>query len=150
MLMMTEALEIARVGAVLPDLVELAAAAGVEGENSVLRLAEDWQSGALRFDGPGEALLVAGFNGRTVGLGGITREPSGGEAFRLRRFYVLPAYRNRGVGTALAIQLIRAPERSKLVLTVHAGNAEASTFWERLGFVPVDGLPYSHWRLPNR
>lgn len=86
--------------------------------------------------------------GRTVAVGGITREPTGHNAFRLRRFYVLPACRNRGIGKALARHLIEAPERSRFILTVHAGSSHAAKFWERLGFVPVDGLPYSHRRLP--
>ena len=148
MMTVAEALEISRVGTILPDLAELEFAAAVEGEHSMRRLVAEWQSGALRFDSPGEELLVARLYGRTIAVGGVTSEPSGDEAFRLRRFYVLPARRNRGIGRALATRLIEAPERSRLVLTVHAGNPQASRFWERLGFVPVDGLPYSHRRSP--
>ena len=147
MVMMTDAFEISRVGTTLPDLAELETAATAEGENSMRKLVADWQSSALRFDGPGEALLVAQMSGRTVAVGGVTREPTGGEPFRLRRFYVLPACRNRGIATALACHLIEAPERSRFILTVHAGSSHAAKFWERLGFDPVDGMPYSHRRL---
>ena len=46
-----------------------------EGHRNMDRLAEDWASGAQRFDAAGEALLAAFVAGELAGIGGITPIP---------------------------------------------------------------------------
>src|SRR5262245_49331409 len=84
------------------DLVEmqrLVAASQQEGFRFLGRLVRDWNSGTNRFDQPGEALYQVNAEAEWVGVGGINRlnESTG----RLRRFYILPSYRRRGLGRAL-------------------------------------------------
>jgi GNAT superfamily N-acetyltransferase len=142
-------LEIIRFSGSLPDLSALRAAAFSEGHRMLERLCDDWASGDLRFEGPLEALIAANVDGALAGIGGITREPADPAALRMRRFYVLPAQRRRGIGRALAETLMNSRERRGMRLTVHAGLPESAQFWERLGFLPVHGQPWSHAFTPR-
>lgn len=136
-------MRIGPIGDTLPDLTQLHAAAALEGEHSVERLAREWLSGVNRFDRPGEMLLGAELGGGLVALGGLTRDPDTPDAFRMRRFYVLPHCRRQSIGRTLVHRLLAAAPLPTL-LTTHAGTPAASCFWERLGFQPVSGRPHSH------
>jgi GNAT superfamily N-acetyltransferase len=123
----------------------LRAEARAEGYRFVERLADDWTSGAMRFDREGETLLAARLKIVLCGIGGLTIEPVVPDALRMRRFYVRPAYRRSGIGRMLAIALLdQAQSRSRLV-TVNAAPASAA-FWESLGFAPDirDGHTHVH------
>jgi hypothetical protein len=74
------------------------AEARAEGHAFLDRLANDWASGAMRFDRPGEALLAAYSQGVLAAIGGITVDPIVAEALRMRRFYVRPAFRGLVLG----------------------------------------------------
>lgn len=67
------------------------------------RLCEEWASGANRFDAPGEVLFLAVTDGEVIGVCGLNRDPYAHDARtgRVRRLYVLPAYRRSGIGQAL-------------------------------------------------
>ena len=132
-----------------PELAGLAAEAAGEGVRIPARVLAEWAHG-VRFDRPGEKLM-AGWSGPVLaGIGGLTRDPAWPDALRMRRFYVHPAFRRRGLGRALAVALLaEAPGR---VVTVNAGTPDAPAFWESLGFVrdkrdghthllPMTGLP---------
>ena len=108
------------------------------------RLAADWASGAMRFDGEGEALLAAYVGGSLAGMGGLTHEPAVPGAFRMRRFYVRPPFRRRGVGSKLALILVERARRMGRLVTVNAGNVDAPAFWEKLGFTPSLRDGYTH------
>lgn len=99
-------------------------------------LAAEWADGSGRFDAPGE-LLVAAFEGTVLtGIGGITRDTADPEALRMRRFYVYPPHRRRGVGRAMARFLLERPEVAGRAVTLNAPYAEAARFWQALGFIP--------------
>ena len=112
------------------------AEASAEGHRNMERLALDWASGAMRFDGKGEALLAAHVQGTLAGIGGLIIEPVVPSAFRMRRFYVRPAFRRQGIGCKLAIALIEPALACGSAITVNAGNIDAPAFWIRLGFTP--------------
>ena len=108
--------------------------ARAEGHRIMDRLADDWASGAQRFDAAGEALLAALVASELAGVGGITADPMMPEALRMRRFYVRAACRRHGVGRRLAETLI-ASVPAGVHLVVNAGTQQAASFWEALGFL---------------
>jgi GNAT superfamily N-acetyltransferase len=126
----------------LPQGFELLrqAAAG-EAYDMLATLAKEWTSGANRFDRPGEALVAAMDGGVLAGMGGINQDSHVPGALRMRRFYVYPPYRRKGVGRALATFLLDRRESQGKLITLNAPHLEAARFWESLGFVrdPRDG-----------
>ena len=62
---------------------------------------------------------------------------------------MIPSFRGRGVGTAIAHRLILQISAGTM-LTAHAGSTAAAQFWERLDFVPVADRPYSHELMAQR
>src|SRR5690606_23406646 len=83
----------------LPRLIE---EAELEGIRNVRAVVDRWADGTERFDQPGEMVLVAVGGGEPIGVGGLTRCPDVPGALRVRRFYVSPGWRRRGVARALA------------------------------------------------
>jgi GNAT superfamily N-acetyltransferase len=106
------------------------------------RLAEDWASGANRFAGPGEALFVARRGRRVVGVCGLNVDPyaAAGRVGRVRRLYVLSAYRRRGVGRRLVAAVVAAARGAFDRLRLRTESAEAARFYEGLGFRPCAGV----------
>lgn len=139
-------LRLERLGGALPtSFTDLRAAAEDEGYRMLSRLEAEWAGGEQRFDRPGEALIGAWLAGGLVGVGGITREPTAPAEpmLRLRRFYVLPRARRRGVARAMAMALIAEAAEPIIILNAAAGSR---AFWERLGFSPVAGRGWTHER----
>lgn len=99
-------------------------------------LAEEWTNGTGRFAGPGEMLVAAFDRAALAGVGGMSRDPHDAEALRMRRFYVYPPYRRRGIGRAMARFLLERPEVVNRAVTLNAPYAEAARFWQALGFIP--------------
>jgi GNAT superfamily N-acetyltransferase len=139
-------LQLVRIFDELPEgFDDLVAEASGEGVRNMALLAEGWEAGA-RFQDDGEALLAAFLISELAGIGALGVEPAASEpARRLRRFYVRPAMRRRGVATALASALIHEGFDSVGLLTVNARASDgAGPFWEAQGFL-VDGSgPWTH------
>jgi GNAT superfamily N-acetyltransferase len=126
------------------ELTLLADAAEREGYSHIRRLVEEWENGSNRFDKLGELLLGA-FDGTSmVAIGGVTIESSRPDWLRMRRFYVLPDFRGRGVARLLAGRLLTHARRYTPVITVHAGDARAALFWQAIGFRRSAGDTYTH------
>ena len=139
------------VGSELPaGLDMLRAEALAEGYRLLERLAVDWASGSVRFDRPGEILMVARVNEALAAIGGLTVDPVVVEALRMRRFYVAARFRRRHLGYRLASALLEQALHSTCVVTVNAG-AGSARFWEALGFVaePRDGHTHILSRHPT-
>ncbi len=137
---------ITRVVETLPDGFDvILQAAASEGVRNMAMLEAQWESGAQRFDEPG-ALFAALVDGELAGLGGVTAEAdAGGPAMRMRRLYVLPAFRRFGVGRRLAAAMMQQGFQAAPLLTVNAAASEAApAFWETLGFERVVAAGYSH------
>jgi GNAT superfamily N-acetyltransferase len=105
-----------------------------EGYRHLDRLAADWASGAIRFKGNHEALLVACFGGDLAAIGGLTLDPVIPDALRMRRFYVAKRFRRCGIGRRLAAALLERSAQAGYPVTVNAA-AGSAPFWEALGFV---------------
>ena len=114
------------------DIDRLRIASLAENQRHVARLIDEWAAGTQRFDQPGEALLAATASNNTLAIGGMTRDPWVPKALRMRRFYVLPAARRRGIAERLARSLIdRTPDGP---ITAHAPSQMALDFWQAMGF----------------
>ncbi|ATC25067.1 GNAT family N-acetyltransferase [Caulobacter vibrioides] len=139
-------LQLVRIFDELPDgFGDLVAEASGEGVRNMALLAEGWRA-AARFQDDGEALFAAFLAGALAGIGAMTPEPAALEpARRLRRFYVRPDMRRRGVATALASALIHEGFDSVRLLTVNARASDAAApFWEAQGFEPDTIGPWTH------
>jgi GNAT superfamily N-acetyltransferase len=127
------------------DFETMQAEARAEGHAFLDRLANDWASGAMRFKRPGEALLAAYSEGVLAGIGGITIDPIVGDALRMRRFYVRPAFRRAGIAGQIAQALLKRAGNAPVV-TLNAA-VKSVPFWETLGFVPQARDGHTHvWR----
>ena len=136
--------EIVRLNALPGDgLAGLVAEAERDGWRFVRRLAEEWASGANRFDGPGEALFAAVAAGRVIGVCGLTADPYAAAARvgRVRRLYVAAANRRAGVGRRLVGEVIRAARGPFDVHRLRTKDAAAARFYAGLGFLPSGGVP---------
>lgn len=129
-----------------PDLDPLIQESRREGFRFLVRLRDEWESGANRFDAPGEALLGAWVDGALVGIGGLNRDlfASHPDVGRLRHLYVIPAFRGMGVGRALVEALVSAARPHFGVLRLRTDTAAAARFYQALGFVPVDSPSATH------
>ena len=115
-------------------LADMRAEASAEGYRFLERLLHEWEAGVTRFDRDGEALLAAHVDQELAAIGGRTHDPVLVGTLRLRRFYVRPSFRRRGVGRALAEMLIEQPRSAGRPIVVHAARG-SSDFWEALAFV---------------
>jgi ribosomal protein S18 acetylase RimI-like enzyme len=108
----------------------------------VRRLADEWASGANRFDQPGEALFVARIAGEIVGVCGLNLDPyaAAPTVGRVRHLYVPLAHRRRGVARRLMAEVLAAARGPFLRLHLRTQNPAAAALYERLGFRPRDDV----------
>lgn len=132
----------------MPDgLLGLAEEAEREGIRVLSAVVGQWVDGTLRFDAPGEAILAATSVDGVVGIGALSVCPHVAGALRVRRFYVAPSWRRRGVARALATELIANGFGRVDTITCNAqASLAAPPFWESMGFVPVDTAGITHLR----
>jgi GNAT superfamily N-acetyltransferase len=128
------------------DAAALRAEARREGFDFIERLVTDWESGANRFDGPGEVLAGCVGGGQLIAVGGLNRDPYLGDprVGRLRRVYVREAWRNQKLGTTLVLWLLEAARGCFTAVRLRAENPGAARLYERLGFTPMDDRNATH------
>ena len=130
------------------DLLQLEEYSRLENIRVVSSLISSWTEDETFFGEIGEGLWIAqaAVSGEVIGVGGITICPTRPECRRVRRFYISPQWRRRGVATALADRCIeRAKSAGVSSLTCHAAaSAMAPRFWESIGFVPVEDSGITH------
>jgi GNAT superfamily N-acetyltransferase len=104
------------------------------------RLAENWATGANRFDRPGETLFGAFEGAKHVGVCGLNADPyAGGRVGRVRHLYVLSSHRRRGIGRQLVESVIEYARPTFVRLRLRTNDASAARFYEALGFKPTPG-----------
>lgn len=131
-----------------PGFPALRETALVEGWRMLRVLEEDWESGVLRFDHPGEALLAGWEEGELAGIAWLSRDPYAEQPgiARLRRLYVAPRYRGRGLGRALVEAAAgMATEFGYRLIRVRS-PAAARRFYEACGFLPAVVRSATHIR----
>jgi GNAT superfamily N-acetyltransferase len=113
-----------------------------EGWRFVRRLADEWAAGTNRFDRPGEVLLSAWVDGVLVGVCGLTVDPYATDPAvgRIRRLYVVRAFRGRGVGQVLLRAVLQFARGRFRLIRVRTESGAAARLHERLGFVPAVGV----------
>lgn len=123
----------------LADLVAESEAAGLR---FVRRLIEEWDAGVNRFNKLGEALFAAVADERVIGVCGLNIDPYTGDprTGRVRRLYVLAAFRRRGVGGRLLEAVIAAARGVFGSLRTRA-KPDAARLVGRFGFVKCGGVP---------
>ncbi|MGO6849120.1 GNAT family N-acetyltransferase [Rhizobium beringeri] len=126
------------------EIADLESEARREGYLHITRLVDEWSTGDNRFQRDGERLLGAYADEVLAGIGGMTVETAMSGALRMRRFYMRPAMRGRGIGRMLAMALLDHARSFCTVVTVHAGNDGAARFWESIGFQPHGRDGHSH------
>ncbi len=125
---------------------EILSASQAEGHNMINRLLNDFRAGTNRFDVPGE-ILCAHLSGNTVvAVAGLNHEKDTtfGKAARVRRLYVVPRCRGKGLARSLIEELILFASPRFDTLTVNVGKLEAQGFYEHLGFKPVEHSGFTH------
>ena len=129
--------EITRVTSLPDGLDLLRAEAAAEGYRNMESLFGEWQDGSSRFNRPGEMLTIANVDGELAGIGGVTQDFVDPAALRMRRFYIRAPYRRLGVGRAIAGFVLDAIKPLGRPIVVHAETAQASAFWEAMGFIRI-------------
>lgn len=85
---------------------------------------------------PDASFLVAEHSGRLIGHA-FARVPQPDVLF-LSRFYVLPSWQRRGVGThMLGAMVERHPGAARMRLNVESGNGKGVAFYRRHGFTVI-------------
>ncbi|MCA9006093.1 MAG: GNAT family N-acetyltransferase [Planctomycetaceae bacterium] len=107
------------------------------------RLQQEWRDDQNRFNQAGERLFVAVEKDRVVGVCGLNRDPYSDDdrAGRVRRLYVLPECRRRGVGRLLVTEIINNSSGYFDQLRLRTDSPEADAFYCSLGFHRVAGDP---------
>jgi GNAT superfamily N-acetyltransferase len=131
-------------------LVELVTESQATGWSHMRRLVEDWDSGQNRFDGPGEALFAAVTGSRVMGVCGLNADPYTGTpgVGRVRRLYVLAAFRRSGVGRQLVRAVVGTSYSHFHLLRLRTEREAAARFYESLGFQPCIDVPDCTHTLP--
>jgi GNAT superfamily N-acetyltransferase len=130
----------------LPGMESLQSEALAEGYDFVQTLVEQWASAENRFDAPGEMLCGHLDQGLLVAVGGLNCDPFAGrpDVGRIRRVYVRPAWRNKGIGRALVISLIEQARTHFRCVRLRAENADAARLYERIAFTPIADPDATH------
>lgn len=129
---------------------ELVRESEAEGFAFVRRLRDDWASGQNRFDGPGEGFFVSRVGTTLAGVCGLNLDPFAADpaCARLRRLYVRPAMRRRGVASDLTAAALALARERFSVVRLRTDRADASAFYLALGFQRVTADPDATHQLP--
>lgn len=130
------------------DISHIQAESKCEGFRFVHRLLTDYQNEFNTFSKPGEALYgVFTTTNTLIAIGGVNIDPfsKNPTVARLRRFYVLPAYRRMGVGSLLLEKIIGDAKENFSLLVLHTDTDQGDQFYTAYGFAKVKGQTnYTH------
>lgn len=116
-----------------------------EGFRFLTRLIDEWNSGANRFDAPGECLMAAYRNQQLIGIGGLSVDPYTRENIaRLRRVYVNASSRGHHVGRTLVKALVAHAALRFQNVCLFTDTAEGDAFYLRCGFMRIDDDHATH------
>lgn len=121
------------------SLEDLLAASTAEGFQFIERLVMELANHPEQYEGQGAALLGGYALGELIAIGGFSADPYTEEQGlgRLRRVYVLPAWRGMGVGRRLVRVLETQAAETYRALVLRTDTAAAARFYEALGYAPL-------------
>lgn len=130
----------------LPGFSDLRVLAAEEGYRFLDRAEAEWLDGTNRFDRAGEGFFMAHLGEAVVGVAGLNRDPfiPDPSVGRLRRVYVAPNVRNRGIGGHLVTTCLESAAGHFTRVRLRAENPAAARLYEALGFAPVDETDATH------
>ncbi len=133
-------MDIIRITDLSDGIRELAKIASADGHQNIETLVKEFDSGVNRFSKPGEALFGAYDATSILGIGGINIDPYYGlpTVARVRRLFVKPDARRRGVATALMLQIEETGRRHFSGLQLLTNSRTASQFYLSLGYETVE------------
>jgi N-acetylglutamate synthase-like GNAT family acetyltransferase len=145
------ALEVCRCAVAWPEarMAPLVEESVAEGFRHLLRLRDDWRTGANRFEEPGEGLWIVDRGERVVAVCGLNRDPFAGnpDVARLRRLYVARSERGRGLGRRLVSCILAHAADTFGEVRLRAGSRAPEGFFLALGFERAEDLPEASHRL---
>ena len=107
--------------------------------------AREWAGLPGAYAPPRGELLLASADGQSAGC--VALRPIDGETGEMKRFYVRPAFRGRGLGRALAGAVVDAARRigyRRLLLDTHPTMTAAIALYRSMGFretAPYRSIP---------
>lgn len=108
-----------------------------EGFSHVDRIALEYRNGNREFDAPGAFGYGWYLGSELVAIGGLTLDPYIKErAGRIRRVYVHPEHRRRGLARKLVEAILKEGRQNYAFFTLRSATPEASALYVSLGFVP--------------
>jgi len=140
----SNAIVVRRIVELPTQLDQLLVEAEAEGFNMVSVLQDEWRSGANRFERPGEILALATIDGELAGIGGTTQDFMDSSWLRMRRFYVRPTYRRRGVGRQIALFVLEYAKAFDRQIVLYTASPEAEAFWPTIGFTSIERENTTH------
>lgn len=116
------------------------------GHDFVQRTIDEWNSGANKFDKPGEKLWGLILGAELIGIGGLNRDPYTEDINigRVRHLYIVQAHRRKGYATLLMKEIINNARAHFTSLRLFTDNLIAAEFYEQLGFQNINGYKVSH------
>ncbi len=125
------------------DFAEMLAESEAASYRFLRRVADEWASGANRFSGSGEDLLIAKCSGRWVGICGLSIDPylADPRTGRVRNVYVLADSRRKGTGRRLVQEAIQRAHGKFDLLRLRADDTAPARLYESLGFRRCHGVP---------
>lgn len=131
----------------VPPMTKLLAESKHQGFRFLERLINDFESGANRFEEPGEALFAVFIDSLCVGIGGVNRDPSGNPGLgRVRRVYVSIEHQGNGIGRVLMESIESWSKDHFDALSLFTDTQAASRFYESLGYHSVGEDKTSHFK----
>lgn len=120
--------------------------ASQEGCGFVERLVSEWHDGSNRFDRDGEILFAVHLvGGEMVAVGGLNRDFAYRSGVgRLRHIYIRPAFRRRGIASALIGRLELYGRSSFKSIRLRTDSPVAARLYERRGYQPIDSETATH------
>lgn len=117
----------------LSDLLELSKA---EGYNFIKRLITEFENEENQFDRPGEAFYRIYDEAFLIGIGGINQDTYSNvkSEGRIRRFYIHPLYRRKGLATQLLTRIVEDSSSAFEKITLRTDSEAAASFYESFGF----------------